>query len=141
MRRPGDRVRAPAALGSLSLLRAPPVPAAYGHMERDAEGETERRVLCRNSDKLVYCIPDVKVTQDRASSNVEKKKRTKKRGKENVCLCSPEAWNARKEKNVKKRKVKKVGKGVPVLARRMELTEGKDPGGQCAFCYRWWSVN
>jgi hypothetical protein len=48
-------------MGHMALAAEDSVPAAKGHIERDAEGETERRVLCRNSEKSVpYCIADVK---------------------------------------------------------------------------------
>ena len=55
-------------------------------------------------------------------------------------------WKVTQERafeNVEKRKGQKKGKEecVPVLARGMELTEGKDPRVQCAFCDRLWSVN
>jgi hypothetical protein len=84
-----------------------------------------------------YCISDVKVTQERASSNVEKKKGQKREGKR-MCACACQRHGTHGRKRMWK-KVKK--EGVPVLARGMELTEGKDPGRQCAFCYRLWSEN
>jgi hypothetical protein len=86
-------------MGHMALAAEDSVPAAKGHIERDAEGETERRVLCRNSEQSVpYWIANVKSLKREPVRMWGKQKEIKK--KMNVCLCSPEAWNSRKEKTL-----------------------------------------